>query len=320
MTEKAVACFILFFIVFFSGAAAQQPFLFGANIISTEDDEFGITFSPDGKTCYFTKRTPSTISSSIYVICYSRFLNNKWSEPEIAPFSGRYKDLNPFVSPDGSRLFFISNRPAQGKSALDADIWVVRKTGDGWGEPEHIGAPVNTPGWELSCSAASNGTLYFTSLNEGKQHLYRAKFINEKYEAPEIIGDSVNSFDDATDPYIAPDESYLLFSSSGRSDVLTAGSGASAGYPRSDLYISFNKNGKWTTPKNAGPVINSTAEETNPCVSPDGKTLFFTSERNFISIPMKNKLTYSSLEEHLHGPVNGLGDIYGISINALRNE
>jgi Tol biopolymer transport system component len=124
---KAIVCSILFVAAFLSNATAQQSTLFGANIISTEDDEFGITFSPDGTTCFFTKRTPSTISSGTYVICYSRFINNKWTTPEIAPFSGRYKDLNPFISPDGSKLFFISNRPGPGKTAMDGDIWMVKK-------------------------------------------------------------------------------------------------------------------------------------------------------------------------------------------------
>jgi len=316
---KTIVCHIFFVAAFFSNAIGQQPTLFGANIISTEDDEFGITFSPDSKTCYFTKRTPSTISSSTYVICYSRFVNNKWNTPEIAPFSGRYKDFNPFISPDGSKLFFISNRPGPGKTSMDADIWMVKKEKDGWGEPENIGAPVNTPGWELSCAITANGSIYFTSLNAstGQQGLYRSRWINGKYGTPEKVGDSAAAFEDAADIYIAPDESYLLFSSKYRSDILTSGSGASTSYPRSDLYISFNANGKWTPPKNAGTAINSPAEETNPSVSPDGKTLFYTSERNFISMPLKNRLTYSSLEEQLHSPKNGLGDIYQVPISVV---
>ncbi len=39
------------------------------------------------------------------------------------------------------------------------------KKGEGWGEPENIGAPVNTPGWELSCAVTANGSIYFISLN-----------------------------------------------------------------------------------------------------------------------------------------------------------
>src|SRR5882762_2326663 len=99
-----------------------RPIPFAKGTISTEDDEFGLTSTPDGKTCYFTKRTPSTLQSSTMVICVSRFKNGRWSEPEIAPFSGHYKDFNPSISPDGSKLFFISNRPTGEKKGRDTDI------------------------------------------------------------------------------------------------------------------------------------------------------------------------------------------------------
>src|ERR1700733_5539251 len=89
----------------------KEPVLFAPGIISTADDEFGSSFTPDGKTCYFSIKSPSTIASNVYVICVSHFKDGRWTEPEVAPFSGHYKDFNPCVSPDGLKLFFISNRP-----------------------------------------------------------------------------------------------------------------------------------------------------------------------------------------------------------------
>src|ERR1700753_271782 len=223
MLTKNIAFHLLLAVFLNSSATAQQPVgqtatrsaapsLFGPRVISTEDDEFGVTFSPDGKACFFTKRTPSTISSSTYVICSSHLVNGKWTQPAIASFSGKYKDFNPFISPDGTKLFFISNRPGPGKTTRDGDIWMVPKKGEGWGEPENIGAPVNTPGWELSCAVTANGSIYFISLNTttGKQGLYRSRPSNGKYDTPEYIGDSVNNFDDASDIYVSPDEKFLL--------------------------------------------------------------------------------------------------------------
>jgi hypothetical protein len=217
-------------------------------------------------------------------------------------------------------LFFISTRPAPGRTTRDADIWVVKRiNGDTWGEPENIGAPVNSTNWELSCAVTREGALYFTSLNvaTGKQAVYKSKLIEGKYADPEIVGDTTASFEDATDIYVTPDESYLLFSSASRDDVLREGTGASAGYPRSDLYISYNKNGHFAAPVNLGTTINSTAQEANPSISPDGKLLFYTSERNFITIPMPVKLTYAKLEQQLHSTANGLGDIYYIPVSAI---
>jgi len=298
----------------------EKPILFAEGIISTEDDEFGATFTPDGKTCYFTMKSPSTISSSVVVICVSHFQNGQWTAPEIASFSGKYHDFNPCISPDGEKLFFISSRPFENRKSADADIWMVKKTDNGWSEPENIGAPVNTKGWELGCSVASDGTLYFSTTGiSGNPDLYKSKFENGKYQKPESLGDSINSIYSETDLFIAPDQNYILFASQGRPDGMSD-AGASVSYPRGDLYISFNKDGKWTSPKNLGADINSIAEESNPWVSHDGTTLYFTSERNFISIPMNPVLDYNSLEKSLHSTLNGLGNIYQVSVSTFMNQ
>ncbi|MBS1597395.1 MAG: PD40 domain-containing protein [Bacteroidetes bacterium] len=292
--------------------------IFAEGIVSTEDDEFGETFTPDGKTCYFTKKSPSTLQSNVYVICYSRFKNGKWSEPEIAPFSGKDKDFGPSISPDGSKLFFISNRTDSLKKTHDTDIWMAKKSGDGWTNPENLGPVVNTPGYELGCSVASDGTIYFSTTGiSGNPDLYCSKFVNGKYQKPDSLGDEINSAFSESDPFIAPDQSYILFSSEGRPDATSSGKGASAEYQRSDLYISFHKDGKWTKPQNLGSFVNTSAEESSPYVSADGKTLYFTSERNFISLPMKKKLDYSFLEKSLHAAGNGLGDIYQLPVTEM---
>jgi hypothetical protein len=91
------------------------------------------------------------------------------------------------VSPDGARLFFISKRPPED----DFDIWVVERSGNGWGEPRNLGAPVNTEGDELCPSAASDGTLYFSSCgrtdSRGRCDLYRARFRDGQYLEPENL-------------------------------------------------------------------------------------------------------------------------------------
>src|SRR5262245_42946111 len=113
-----------------------QPRLFGEGVISTADDEIGGSFSPDGRDFYFAKRTPGTITSSLVAICVSHYENGKWGKPEIASFSGQYLDFSPSLSPDGSKLFFSSVRPSDGKNRLDTDIWFVEKGADDkWGEP-----------------------------------------------------------------------------------------------------------------------------------------------------------------------------------------
>src|SRR5690242_10097074 len=79
----------------------NQPVLFAEGIVTTPDDEFGGTFMPDGKTIYFSK---SVLRFYIDVICYSEFKNGKWQTPKVAPFSGRYRDFDPVISADGTKM------------------------------------------------------------------------------------------------------------------------------------------------------------------------------------------------------------------------
>src|SRR2546428_731982 len=158
--------------------AANGPRLFAEGIISTSDDEFNTTFTPDGKTIYFTKGVPV---NNMYVICVSHFRNGTWSVPEVAPFSGQYRDTDPFITADGSQLFFVSNRPLSGSMPKnDNDIWVMNKTPQGWSRPENLGSAINTDTNEQYPSLTKDGALYFSSARPGgmgADDIYRSRFI-----------------------------------------------------------------------------------------------------------------------------------------------
>src|SRR4051794_31809929 len=91
-----------------SEAVISESKLFAEGIINTDVDAYGPAFTPDGKTIYFVRRIKTTELEHIFV---SRFVNGKWSEPQVAEFSGKYFDKEPFISPNGSQLFFASLRP-----------------------------------------------------------------------------------------------------------------------------------------------------------------------------------------------------------------
>jgi Tol biopolymer transport system component len=249
-----------------SSQSLPQAKLFAEGVINTDADEYGPALTPDGNTLYFTRRVNRRDSEFIYV---SRLESGKWSAPELAPFSGKYFDKEPFVSPDGKRIFFASLRPVDGvepKNQRDFNIWFVEMTSSGWSEPKPAGPAVNSPAYENYPSVAANGTLYFAGEREGGKggnDLYRARLVNGKYRHVESLYE-LNTPNVDADPYIAPDESYLIFCSN-RSGGLGSG----------DLYISFNQNGKWTAPKNLGAAVNTAEFEYTPLISPDGKLLFF---------------------------------------------
>jgi len=311
--NKSILIALLFSATAAFGGPPVTPTIVGAGVISTSLDETAAVFSPDGKACYFAIKSPSTISANVMVICESHLNNGKWSEPKIASFSGRFKDFSPSISPDGNKLFFVSNRPVNGKPAVD--LWMVERKENGWGEPVNVGEPVNTAAaWELGCSMTNDGTLYYSSSGtDGNFDIYYSKWVDGKFEAPVRLDDSINSEVSETNPFIAPDASYLLFVSTGRADV------KNDGYPRADIYVSFFKDRKWTVAKNAGSSINSDAEESSPSVSRDGRKIYFTSERNFIAMPVTPKLDYKTLQKNLNGLTNGLGNIYEVPATILND-
>jgi Tol biopolymer transport system component len=305
----------------------SEPRLFAEGVISTEDDELGGTFSPDGSEFYFVKVIQYTSFPRLGLICVSRYRHGQWTEPEVVSFSGRDLDFPPKVSPDGQTMYFSSSRPAPGKTARVLRIWAVDRIGDGWGEPRVLPAPINAPdnSWNWAPSVTRNGTLYFTSNREGgKSHIYRSRYINGSYAEPEKLGPEINSEFNESDPYISPDEKILIFSSSGNDlgdqDRAETLKGGGVLYARADLYVSTNRNGKWSAAHHLGHSINSVADEGSPSLTPDGKYLFFASERSAFTVPTAHKLDYDEIEQMLHSTLNGHGNIYFISSEALDLE
>ena len=185
----------------------------------------------------------------------------------------------------------------------------MEKTGKSWSAPRNLGPPVNSSGDEWYPTIALDGTIYFGSDREGgkgRTDIYRSRLVDGKYLAPENLGENVNTQFDEFEPYISPDQSYLIFMAA-RPDGL--------GGP--DLYISYQQNGRWTKAVNLGDKVNSKGAEYSPIVSPDGKYFFWSSTRSLAAASQPKRLTYSELLTKLRSAGNGLGDIYQIDITAL---
>src|SRR5262249_47675443 len=154
-----------------SAKRLQHATLFAPDIISTGDYESHPTFTPDGREIYFLKMAPNFSRWTIFV---SRYNDGRWSQPEVAPFSGQYQDADPYITADGKHFYFISDRPLEpgGQRQSHHDIWVMDKTDSGsprdesvqpadWSAPRHLPAPVNSDADEFYPIALKNGTLYF---------------------------------------------------------------------------------------------------------------------------------------------------------------
>ena len=114
---------------------ALAPEIWGEGLISTPLDELNTVFSPDGKELFWSIALPQQNGG---VIMTSKLVKGKWTSGEIAPFSGQYTDWDPFFTPDGKKIIFVSNRPngTEQKGPPDYDLWVVTRTADGgWSAP-----------------------------------------------------------------------------------------------------------------------------------------------------------------------------------------
>lgn len=282
--------------------------IFAPNTISTSLNEINATFSSDGNEFYYSLGDPGY---TYYAIHISKKINNKWTQPEVAPFSGCYSDADPCFSPDGKKLFFISKRPIKKGDTIpkkDFDIWSVTRTANGWGEPVHLDTTINTNDHQFYVAVTNDESIYYAT--QGK--IRKAVLKNGTYETHIInMGDSTYKASKVRegDMYVDPSERFLIASISGEKSGLGAG----------DLYISFNKNGVWSTPENLGPQVNSADHEFCPMLSPDGKYLFFTSNKGG-SLVTSSPKNHKDIIRQLNKIENGNCNIYSISFDYIKNK
>jgi hypothetical protein len=283
--------------------------IFGPELISTEFNVRDAALSPGGNEFFYSIR-----GAAFHSILRFVRKDNIWIGPEVAPFSGRYSDIEPCFSPDGRRLYFVSNRPLDNNGEpKDYDIWYVEKLNEEWGNPINLGEPVNTDKNEFYPSFTNDGTLYFCAQYEkgyGGEDLYYSKFAGGEFLSPKNLGDSVNTVRDEFNSFVSADGSFIIFTSMGWG----------TGFGGGDLWISFRKpNKEWSKPKNLGNRVNSPAFEYCPSLTPDGRYLFFTSNRSNSVNFSAEALTYSEIIDGLNSIMNGSQNIYWISAEFIKN-
>jgi hypothetical protein len=300
----------------------MEPVLFAPGLISTGLYERDIVFTPDGNEAIF-----GILGRRHAALLVSRRVDGVWSEPEIAPFSRHPAifDLEPHITPDGSRLLFLSNRPADGSEPKpgwhDQDIWAVDRTADGWGEPYNLGPPVNSEAPEYFPATTRDGTIYFTREVEAdgvkRSLIHRCRMTDGTLQPAELLPAVVNAGDTQYNAFIDPDERYLIYGTSGLEGAI--------GF--ADYTIAFrNEDDSWTGPINMGERFNTPGNGVvSASLSPDGRFLFFASTRGVDDGEggRSDERTWAQLQQRHNQPRNGNSDIYWVDaavIEALRPE
>jgi len=294
----------------------MQPELFAPGIVNTGISARDITFTPDGKEIYFGLNIGN---SSYATFFYCKETEKGWTNPEVLSFASdpKYIFIEPFVSLDGTKLFFVSNKGNDFTEAnrFITDIWVAERENDSWGEPYKLDSIINTAESEFYPTVAENGNLYFTREDPKTQRgfIYKSELKNGKYQTPVRLPEQVNAGAARFNATIAADESFIIVPIFGMPDS----------YGSTDYYISFYDDAKgWSQPLNLGGKINTTSRlEYSANFSPDGKYFFFMSART--NPQEKGNLTYKKFQEMYDSPENGNSNIYWMKadfINDLKEK
>lgn len=263
--------------------------------------------SEQGDEVFFSVQSPN---QDISQIAYMAKENNEWSSPKLMGFSDAFMYMEPFLSHDQNRLFFVSNRPMDNTTSTkkDFDIWyVIRQNKNSkWSEPINLGAPINTENDEFYPSLSKNNNLYFTmDVKEGmgKDDIYVSKWNGKNYETPSILGDAINSDGYEFNAFISKNEDFMLFTKYGTPDGLGSG----------DLYITRRDDkGDWQKATNLSAPINTRYMEYCPFYDEKNKILYFTSKRN--DLEPKKFSDISDFNQTINQAANGLSKIYKVRL------
>jgi hypothetical protein len=271
-----------------------EPKVFMPGLVSTTEYDRCVTFLDDGNLCVFTR--------DLKGVRYTVGKNGRWTVPESGPlefaYYSKYSEFDFTAAPDGRAVYFQTRRPTGPEDTEEeSNVWIVEWTGSDWGEPRPLPPPVNTEEhYEAYPTVTSSGTVYFFSGDRSgfpSADIYRSRYVNGEYLPQERLEWPISTDFDEHDPYVAPDESYLMF-----------GSRRPGGFGRDDTYICFRReDGGWTHPINIGHPLNSISRDNRINVTPDGKYFFFASGR-VTDVPKGEKMSTPIVETY------GDNDVY----------
>ncbi|MFC3095433.1 hypothetical protein DRW07_09040 [Alteromonas sediminis] len=222
----------------------SEPQKFAPDVVSTDRYTYGGTFTPDMKAFYFL-RDSGTDEGLEFVVFEN--IENQWKESVISKPVGQ-----PMVAPNGD-LMHLGKR-------------FKLKTQEGWSEVKQLGEyfePFRI--MRMTSSLAETYVFDEVGSEDGDGVIRYSRLINGKREKPRAFSEVVNTGTFNAHPFIAPDESYLLWDSRRKS-----------GFGGSDIYISFKQyDGSWGRAINLGPKINTDGWDAAASVTPDGKYLIF---------------------------------------------
>jgi len=240
----------------------DMPELFKPELIPDKQLAHAGVFTPDMNEYYYTL---SDVSFSQFTVMYIRRGDDQWTSPKEAFFNSSYLEHGVHFTEDGQWVYFSSTRPI-GKDINSStwNIWRSKRLKNGWSEAKLV----NIPGMEGKSnshpSLTRSGRMYFHSYNSdySDMALFVADPVEGEFQKPKKVNFTAGENHNMLTPFVAPDESYLLFEK--KFDGFF------------EIYISYRSNEGWLLPQRLSDNIN-TKNLGNPYITPDGQYLFYAS-------------------------------------------
>ncbi|MBL8002430.1 MAG: PD40 domain-containing protein [Flavobacteriales bacterium] len=251
------------------------------DLVNSPAHDYCPLVTADGNTMYFTSRRDGSTGSQrdpsgrmyedIYMV---RRMDGIWSNAVNVglPLNSAVHDATVGLGPDGMSMIIYRTSP----DMVSGDLHESRRNGTLWQNPVRMTDRINSGAHEPSASISPSGSeIFFTSDRPGGfggRDIYRIRRLpNGEWSLPLNLGPTVNTADDEDAPFMHSDGLTLFFSSKGHATM--------GGY---DIFKTVNTDpdrNAWSEPENMGYPLNTVNDDIYFCLSEDGRTGYFSSER-----------------------------------------
>lgn len=244
--------------------------------INTPFEEYGPSISQDDATLLFSsKRDLIGNNGNQDIFNEDLYLSNKGEDGQfqqaikISGINSLHNEGSPCLSPDGQTLFYVRCNSKDGFG--ECDLYMAEKIDDTtFGKVKNLGIAINSKFWESQpCLSRTGDTLFFASNRPdglgGTDLFFSIKDKKGQWQPAKNLGPMVNTIHDEMSPFFHPEFDILYFSS--RGEIVNFG-----GF---DIYKSYLNQGKFSEPKNIGPLVNGGGDEHYFTIDSKSKNLFY---------------------------------------------
>jgi len=226
--------------------------------VSSPQFESHPAFDPKTRDFYFVRSAPDFSGWKLLVATCGK---GGWSNPAPPAFAGDGQEADPWFTPDGRDLYFISSRSTDGQHHDDLDLWKISRDAKGvWGEPHRLPEPLNSRAQEWFPRIAADGWLWFGSGREGglgKTDIWRARESTPGHWTVENAGPAINTDGQEYEAEMSRDGRRLLINAA-------------------DGFYESRFDGKaWSPRVKLSADVNANGSEVGALMSPSGRSVLF---------------------------------------------